>query len=609
MTAILQSRLVEPSPTRYLSSWTNLLHFKPSRKDRRIIIHESDDEQIADFESEPQDLSLNFESIQEDGRPSNRSITTRFTIENAEKARKDLLATENDPNAVFPDGIRYRMREVNSRGDFVREYDANHPMKKSYQDASLPYWLKVIDFMSSRNGEVLPRRREVVICDSALRDFIADKVIPSFIDHTGKQLWQQEEVVLKPKGGFLTILLNYTQLQKAADGILESDIPENISKQITILLQIISSRTHPGLLRAMNSLSSDRDFRIAFEQIWVLFKPGNLVISSWNHAEDLQVFKIHLVAYKPDYVSVIAWIWDWDGQRLVRSAFEFRIERYDDDKRPAELACYPMEFWEEITREGAKQEILNKSALRRKLFFRYTYHQSSTPDLLQYRGDIISGYSSSSLDDVIYRSGRPIDFFESKRPISSRLRVHKVSLPALLSSEVQRMTVQVDEDIVLDTQNYIRRSGGIHWLGSLEPHSGTLCSCTLCLSQESKEWAKALQEGKPFDRTDDDLLLPPRISGYSLGRKEWCQFSLPSISVIQDQWAGSSNSQSIAKGLILPDELTEQEQEDISSMVASHSRVMARPIEKRIGDIIGGKGESLILLFHGTDLEPLFIFS
>lgn len=155
---------------------------------------------------------------------------------------------------------------------------------------------------------------------------------------------------------------------------------------------------------------------------------------------------------------------------------------------------------------------------------------------------------------------------------------------------------------MLDTKNYVRRSSGSRWLGSLQPDSRTLCFCTLCLDEESKMWEKALREGESFDRTDNDLLLPPRISGYSLGRKEWCQFSLESISVIEDQWAGSRSSQIMARGLILPDELTEQEQEDIRSMVANHSRVIARPIEERIGDIIGGMGESLILLFHGTHL-------
>lgn len=167
---------------------------------------------------------------------------------------------------------------------------------------------------------------------------------------------------------------------------------------------------------------------------------------------------------------------------------------------------------------------------------------------------------------------------------------------------------------MLDTENYVRRNGGSRWLGIVEPSSEKLCPCLQCLDEETQKWIKALKYGKEFNWSDNDLLLPPRLSGYSLGRKEWCQFSLDFISVAENPWPDLSMRQELAtgnrntiKGLILPEGLGEHEQQDIYNMVANHSQVMARPPEKRVGDVICGKGESLILLFHGRCREQVFV--
>lgn len=161
----------------------------------------------------------------------------------------------------------------------------------------------------------------------------------------------------------------------------------------------------------------------------------------------------------------------------------------------------------------------------------------------------------------------------------------------------------------------MRRYGGSRWLGIVEPSPDKLCPCQLCLNEETAKWAEALEKGEAYTYSDNDLLLPPRLSGYSLGRKEWCQFSLSGISVAKDLWPPTSRTQLTAddpnaeNGLILPEGLDRQEHDDIRNMVVRHSQVMARPPEERVGDMIGGKGESLILLFHGMyHYELRFIY-
>jgi hypothetical protein len=158
---------------------------------------------------------------------------------------------------------------------------------------------------------------------------------------------------------------------------------------------------------------------------------------------------------------------------------------------------------------------------------------------------------------------------------------------------------QIDEDIVLDPENYTRK-GGSRLLGNMEPLQGVkLCHCLLCIDKTTKSWVEAMETGTDLETTDDnDLLLPPRVCGFALNRKEWCQFSLDGI-YPADFLEIDPDSPNL-EGLVLPDDVDDEEQRDILSMVQNHWRVMAKPPSERIADMIGGKGESLLFLFHGT---------
>lgn len=157
---------------------------------------------------------------------------------------------------------------------------------------------------------------------------------------------------------------------------------------------------------------------------------------------------------------------------------------------------------------------------------------------------------------------------------------------------------KIDEDIILDTVNYLRQCGGTRDLNTFEPASSTkLCQCQLCLDDETKSWVHETKAKviRPFNF--NDLLLPPRLFGFALNRKEWGQFLLKDIDRAEPAEMGDFEGE--MKGLILPEEVSKDEQRDIFTMVSNHWHVMAKPRGQRIADMIGGKGESLILLFHG----------
>ena len=139
-------------------------------------------------------------------------------------------------------------------------------------------------------------------------------------------------------------------------------------------------------------------------------------------------------------------------------------------------------------------------------------------------------------------------------------------------------------------------------LGTTEPTSDVrACYCSLCWDQETKDWVSGMEDlNSKIDaqlNTTNDLLLPPRLLGFALNRKEWCQFTLSCINPVPQLEPSVDGAEK--NGLVFPDSVEEDERNDIYCLVRNHWKIMARPSEQRIADIIGGKGESLILLFHG----------
>ena len=138
------------------------------------------------------------------------------------------------------------------------------------------------------------------------------------------------------------------------------------------------------------------------------------------------------------------------------------------------------------------------------------------------------------------------------------------------------------------------------YLGEHSPKTTQICTCSLCEDAATKEWAEAFNDGLDTLPNTNDLLLAPRIFGYTLGKKLWCQFRIDRIRNITDY--GKSG---IGEALILPENMTEKEFSDIKGMIQNHSDAMSHPHNERFSDVIADKGESLILLFHGKSNHGL----
>ena len=242
--------------------------------------------------------------------------------------------------------------------------------------------------------------------DKKLRDCIA-KVIAKYNGHTGNNIWQGSQVKLSSP--FKALIFNHAELETEAQS---TTLDPTTRGRLQCLLQEVDKIHDPVQWRIPESVDDLWDFRIQYTLLWTLFKPGSLVVGAWNSAQDPQVFQVHDTSYSSkerslhlsnsittiDELVVTAWMWDWDGEEIVRTMFELKIPEYLGDKPPAELRCYPIAFYE---REGHRglEAICGTSVYRnrRENFLQYTLDHRHL-GLRRYCGDFYGGIPVFQLD-------------------------------------------------------------------------------------------------------------------------------------------------------------------------------------------------------------------
>lgn len=290
-------------------------------------------------------------------------------------------------------GIVYRISDdlypILTRG---RRYSA----KRSKSQPESPHeWLWVTQTGIGPNRDSW----EIDFIDKELRDCIA-KVIAKYNDHTGNNTWQGSQVKLSSP--FKAFVFNHAELETEAQS---TSLDPTTRKHLQELLQVVDKIHDPVQWKIPKSVDDLWNFRIQYTLLWTLFKPGSLVVGAWNSAQDLQVFQVHDTSYslkeralhRSNNISTInelvitAWMWDWDGEEIVRTMFELKIPEYFGDKPPAELKCYPIMFYEMEGHRGI--EAIRRTSVyqnRRASFLQYALGHRHL-ELRRYCGDFYGG--------------------------------------------------------------------------------------------------------------------------------------------------------------------------------------------------------------------------
>lgn len=309
----------------------------------------------------------------------------------AQQPNKPETALDNQRK---PESIQFVERDA-SKGNKLSEWNDPRKPKLLEEAATAQHWLtvtKVTDhgFMAC----------QITIYDKALRDCIK-KCLSSFIAHRGENIWQRDEVVITALD---TLVFNHQILEAEA----QRQPADETRNRLRELLEILRAIYHPSVFSFIDT-DIYKDFRIEMESVWPLFCPGKLIVANTHGFDSPQLLRIdncHLrTRDQLTSITVFAWMWDWDGQKLVRSMYEFIKESPEHGRvNPKEWDFYPVELYE--TSDGSRglkalrqdQTLLN----RRRVFIEYTGEYAAKhhgENVLKYSGDAFgdaSAFPSSS---------------------------------------------------------------------------------------------------------------------------------------------------------------------------------------------------------------------
>ena len=176
--------------------------------------------------------------------------------------------------------------------------------------------------------------------------------------------------------------------QRVCDFANSVDGIERASGNLTLLLDLIQEalRGRPGeqsLSRLLEDFSSISQEVINFDNLWTIYKPGDIVISRVFFKEP-QAFIVHESlesgmqrdVLRP-YWRLVCWSYDWTGKSFRRVPVELRIELFKGTRAVQSLSVYPAKYLSETDKDKMEQrgrrfrDICLKAKGSR--LFQYTY--------------------------------------------------------------------------------------------------------------------------------------------------------------------------------------------------------------------------------------------
>ncbi|KAI1878548.1 uncharacterized protein JN550_000730 [Neoarthrinium moseri] len=525
------------------------------------------------------------------GRQTSVETPGKNTIEmnNLESAASDdHLPTVTHPLSNRYFGVKLIRKWKKSNGYYDQEAkDIDSPDQLSANTTSPEddTWLTITETADSEGDKGLAgNTRSLTIADRHILDLLRSELGP-YIDHVGKKSWGARIVTLPVS--FNPIVLNWNHLRQVYNAMSYEKNGATRTK-LEVLLECVQ-RIYPSMTKFQEERQNAPE--IAWKDMEVLFIPGTLIVANWKEhgspqiSNAPQVFKVNHLSIKDEIFRITAWLWDSDGthQAPRRTMYSFGIKKYTDRRRIEQLPYYPVEFFRYKDKIGVEAIRSHPEYDNRKrLFQEYALKVKGSKTILKYEDEVLNLLGSMEVDKSLasFLIGPTL----SKRVDSTELVMNC-------------RYVKINDEIVIDVRNYMRKSAGSRFLGNHYPALHTsICHCSLCIDDATKEWCNSFtSEDTPSEENINDLLLAPRVFGYALARKIWCQFSLNMIKpeIIKDVEISDDD-------FILPEGIEKSDLVDIEHMVKTHTAVMSRKTEERIGDAVGGKGESLILLFHGV---------
>ena len=446
-----------------------------------------------------------------------------------------------------------------------RSHDSTRPMDhKEYHHEDPPY-IHTTYWRKNQDGSIRSRENTLleIRSESLLR--LMKSVMGNMIEHERASIWKKPPVVTQTTNKLLLHCFeDLDMISKAQDN---RDQPaQEVLRQLLNDIQYIES----DFVRARDSLKNEQALR--YDDVWFLFRPGSYIVG-WPFEGSPQIFVVHRHNSRDDTFTVVCWAYGWDGNDLVRLYYEFAIRRYQGVKTVTDLPCYPLELFSD------PDKLRKQSVERGKEFWRYC---SVTRPMPLYQSSSFFSSPVILFDDVRRDLSGMFGSEYSKQPIeiyTSRDRPHEIIIDAAMCRRYS-------------PNSYNR-------LGTMKSMPVKACDCALCdlhglrIPFEESFRTGNLDGGKHIDVY---ALLPPRLHGYLISRKEWGQVLIGTVTQYQEERPGAA-----WKDL----SLALKDKDNIHAMVSAYFKREANENSRaaNIQDPTPGKGEGLVILLHGMSNE------
>ncbi|KAL6721020.1 hypothetical protein ACLMJK_000120 [Lecanora helva] len=429
-------------------------------------------------------------------------------------------------------------------------------------------------------------RTEVIIKSRRLNELLLD-IMSSYLDHEFRQTFAQKTVVMESP--FLALIFNWEQLRTATTDVqvLQKHGSEAIQELEDLLG--ITERLAPDYTQSLKNILQTKT--VTKKYLFTLFKPGSLVVTM-PHPNCPQLMKIHHFGAGSsmnvhDTSSVFCEGYDWNGTNLEKVRYEFPMPRMEatEQFRVRDLPCYPLALYEDELGDTGGRKLCQSLIARGQKFEKLCLLQSEMGRSYRYNGtfqvegDLRTGLLSSL---PRYRDF-DLDYLSLGGP---RSRALPLKAPSATTKEV-----------VIDFRSFREYGPREARNGSLSPQYGTPCNCSLCMSEESKKWMARFGQHNNQESLGvqenmiDYALLPPRALGFALKGKLWGQFLITEIEKFESMAADST----FDRDLIFPEGKDDRNKRILKDLIVHHGNQSFKPIT----DSINGKGQGLVLLFHG----------
>lgn len=424
--------------------------------------------------------------------------------------------------------------------------------------------------MDSKDEKKLDKE-ELVIGSAGLKTLLG-----GILEHVSPHQFTAKKVNLGSP--FLPFVWQWDRLEKACN--FEDSDTEKICEAREDLRAVLTLLEGSDALGAyFSSRASQKAGKtITFDYVPTLFAPGTKVLARL-FLNDIQMFEVESTSsellnktVQAFIVSVVAF--DWDGVAFKPFVYAFKISRFEGTRSVLNLPCFPASYYDEGDEDGSK--LRERLLTQGKEFFRLCVEQEFQYD---YHGP------------VLFNTGR------NKNPSPDRPNRREM-----------RMTLLKKSKAIIDNYSFLRSSRNQDneclLLGDKQGTASSIfspCPCGSCHSSTTQKWSRVLRN--PEQNTEDQLtsrfgeseerllLCPPRVLGYSLQLKQWCQFRVHNIERLdlKPNWGSDGSGSSFEEELQLP----AQDKRLLKSMIQNHGS------RSTLKDLVDNKGQGLVILLHG----------